>query len=524
MRIANKLTEEADFGTKLKNLISLPAAVGGAPSSVNLLGTAHVFSGATSRFGQTTSGTPWLFYIIFKHMGRGNRQHTSKPVDPNPPDPLDESVETPPGLPALPPPERNSQPLRARLIDWLYKKLPFVSRTSPPLPIPAPGARRGAQPATLASVDPVYQSIQPAQHPDVERDPRGPSCQASVGAALALSAPLPRVGSPALTTAVSAEVFPQEPSASPDQPSTAPNASRGAQPSVAASTGRVDPLDLGAKLSTTGLAITELAIATRYGLGTFIHVPRQSAIPSYNTNSIHFDESDDSSDSNDSGTRASGGRQGLRYRCIGRDVRMVLDCLYQRGFRERQTSRSRSALAQPRDLGNEVGIYLSRPPNTTSHIRILILSGHNTGTKLVINGGVMLDWRQLRRALRTVPPGIVTVVVLACCRAGDVLQDLVEIPNTVLMAACAADEVAVADRYYGDYFLHSLFEVLDAEEGFDEWKDFQDLLESELKKLTETQGLYIMTGIAQEPSDVFRALMKPSHTTPRGRRSAVAQG
>ncbi|KAG9088925.1 hypothetical protein FS749_001760 [Ceratobasidium sp. UAMH 11750] len=457
-------------------------------------------------------------------VGRGNRQHASKPVDPNPPDPLDESAETPPGLPALPPPGRNSPSLRARLTGWLSKKLPFVSRTSPPLPVPAPGARRGAQPATLASVDPAYQSVQRAERPDVVHDSRGPSYQASVGAALVPSAPLPPVDSPPLTTVISAEVLSQGPSGNPHKPGTAPNASRGAQSSVAASTSRVDPPDPGAKPATTELVTTELAIAARDGLRTFIHVSRQSVAPSYNTNSIHFDDSDDSSDSNESGTHAGGGRQGSRYRYIGRDVEMVLDCLCERGFRARQSSRPRSGLAQPRALGNEVEAYLSRPPNALSQIRILVLSGHNAETKLVVNDGVEVGWSQLGRALRKVRPGIVTVVVLACCRAGDVLQDLVEIPNTVLMAACAADEKAVADNYDGDYFLRTLFEALDVGKGFDRWKDFEDLLSRKLRQRTEAQNLRIVTDIEQEPSDVFRALMKPSHTTTRGRRSAIAQG
>ncbi|KAG8697529.1 hypothetical protein FRC08_006474 [Ceratobasidium sp. 394] len=203
---------------------------------------------------------------------------------------------------------------------------------------------------------------------------------------------------------------------------------------------------------------------------------------------------------------------------------MVLDCLCERGFRERQSSRPRSGLAQPRALGNEVEAYLSRPPNALSQIRILVLSGHNAETKLVVNDGVEVGWSQLGRALRKVRPGIVTVVVLACCRAGDVLQDLVEIPNTVLMAACAADEKAVADNYDGDYFLRTLFEALDVGKGFDRWKDFEDLLSRKLRQRTEAQNLRIVTDIEQEPSDVFRALMKPSHTTTRGRRSAIAQG
>ncbi|KAG8742422.1 hypothetical protein FRC10_001556 [Ceratobasidium sp. 414] len=457
--------------------------------------------------------------LVYQGLGRRDRQHASKLVEHKPSGPSSESAETPPGPAALPPPPPANAPLsrRAKFTGWL-KKLPFGWRANPPQPSPAPKARRGAQPSIVVSTDPVYQSAQSTGHADVERDPRGPSCQASVGTALVPSAPSLPVNT---SRSTSSEPFFPGSCTDPPQPNTIPNAPRGVQPSVVASTHRAQPSDPRAKPVTAEPVITELAIATRVGLRNFIHVPRQSVTPIHNTKSIPPDDSDDSSDSSGSSTSYTSGRR-LRYRYLGRDVRMVLDRLRQGGFRERQPNCPRSSLAQSCDLGCDVEAYLSRQPDAGSQIRILILSGHNAKAGFTINDKVVLGWNHLRRALGKVPPGIVTIVILACCRAGDILQDLVDIPNTVVIAGCA-DEPAVADNYDGDYFLSTLFEVLDARGGFDQWEDFRGLISRKLKKRTEGQDPRLVANTEQEPPDIFRALMKPSRTPTRGCRPAVAQ-
>ncbi|KAG9121632.1 hypothetical protein FRC07_002343 [Ceratobasidium sp. 392] len=377
----------------------------------------------------------------------------------------------------IPPPPPPPQPaatrpsMVAKFAGWISKKFPFSSRTRTPLSDAPPRHRfsRGAkQSAVVAAPPPVFQSS-PPEHAD----------------------PLSHSG-------------PQDTSRPPDR-SSAPN--------------RSSPL-------------TEVAIVTPDGLKTYIHDPEGRLSPDYRTDRICSSADAMDLDWVDLGDTPSPSvnQATKRYENIERDISMVVDHLRERQFRE---MRAVSTPSEQASLREEVATYLGRLSDSDQarQVRILIFTGHNSldSTALVISPQVKYPWGGLRKSLQGVPPRVTVVVVLACCHAKSVLEDVMdeEIPEVVGMAACERFETAGANTLKGDYFLDALFEVLQHEGGqnnFEKWEDFLGPVTKELRYTTKTQNPVVYVKTTRTPSDVFHALTHPpAPAQPRGRTPPIAQ-
>jgi hypothetical protein len=246
----------------------------------------------------------------------------------------------------------------------------------------------------------------------------------------------------------------------------------------------------------------ELAITTEIGLNMYID--NADKCPARTHRAMSIPPTDD-----DSGPLASNER-GTRYENIKLDVFTVVNHLRDMKFSEMRPQ----CLSAESSIESQVATYLSRPPDNpaATQVRMIILTGHNVNeTKLVINQNVTYRWSRLREALKTIPSGVVVVIVLACCRAGGILEELAEViethlPSVVVIASSDRSELSSADDQDGDYFLDALFKVLQGEsfqEGSTEWKGFLRLIMIELKKKSTTQHpvIYVATELVSQNLD-----------------------
>ncbi|KAG9111905.1 hypothetical protein FRC07_008015, partial [Ceratobasidium sp. 392] len=285
---------------------------------------------------------------------------------------------------------------------------------------------------------------------------------------------------------------------------------------------------------------TELAIITPTRLRTFAnhlngslvsssHIGRMAApVDDVGCSDCSSDDYAECSDhcSFESGAEANN-NQPTRYEHIEDDVIKVVDYLSDMRFFED------GSLAQL-CLDHQVAKFLTRVPGglMPTQVRILVLDGHNgpDSIKLTINPEVTYSWAKLRRLLRQVPPGIIVVVILACCRAAEPLEEFIQYCQAreiIALAACERDERSKADDFKGDHFLDALidlFEYGDSEGCFDEWEGFLAAVVNNMTKFgTRDQRPVAYIKTRQTPSNVFRALTEASVASGRGRTSRVAQ-
>ncbi|KAG9122069.1 hypothetical protein FRC07_001696 [Ceratobasidium sp. 392] len=219
--------------------------------------------------------------------------------------------------------------------------------------------------------------------------------------------------------------------------------------------------------------------------------------------------------------------QPTRYEHIEDDVIKVIDHLSDMRFLEDES------LAEL-PLEDQVAKFLTRAPGglMATQVRILVLDGHNgpDSTEVTINSEITYPWVKLGCLLRQVPPGIIVVVVLACCRAAWPLEEFIQYSGAreiIALAACERDERSKADDFKGDRFLDALIDLFQyggSEGCFDKWEGFLTAVVNNMTKFgTRDQHpvAYIKTG--QTPSNVFRALTKAPVASGRGRTSRVAQ-
>ncbi|KAG8791320.1 hypothetical protein FRC12_009551 [Ceratobasidium sp. 428] len=275
---------------------------------------------------------------------------------------------------------------------------------------------------------------------------------------------------------------------------------------------------------------TEVAIVAPEGLKTYVYDPHGHLHPAYRKDPIpvHTDSAD-RFDLN-LGSTISANRSSNHYENIEHDVSMIENHL-----RDMEFSKMRpvdESLGQP-SLKEQVATYLERPPDDyeTRQVRILIFSGHNTpeSTEFAISPEVRYPWRGLRKSLLGIPPRITVVVILACCHAKGILEDVMSgsTPEVVGMAACDRFERAFANPLKGDYFLDALFEVLQTpgpQRSSEQWEDFLRPVVKELGANTKEQNPVVYVNTTRTPSDIFRALKKPPASTfGRGHTPSVVQ-
>ncbi|KAG8785530.1 hypothetical protein FRC12_017458 [Ceratobasidium sp. 428] len=265
---------------------------------------------------------------------------------------------------------------------------------------------------------------------------------------------------------------------------------------------------------------TEVAIATSEGLKAYIHDPQDHVSSAYRKEPIAVQVDTINSPDSDRGPTSTN-QATSRYKNIEQDFSMVVDHLHDRQFWEMRpvnTSPGQSSLKE------QITTYLKRPPNSheAGQVRILILSGHNTSesTELIINPSTRYPWRSLRKSLLGVPPQVTVVVLLACCHAESVLEDVIQddtISEIVVMAACSRSEEAIADPIKGDYFLDALFGALQSQGHHgnpESWKHFLTTVIKELRESTQEQNPVVYMNTTRTPSDIFHALKKGPMPTP----------
>ncbi|KAG8731423.1 hypothetical protein FRC12_019750, partial [Ceratobasidium sp. 428] len=167
--------------------------------------------------------------------------------------------------------------------------------------------------------------------------------------------------------------------------------------------------------------------------------------------------------------------------------------------------------------------------DTVNFVRIIVFSGHyNKETRKFTMGqsamGQRLEysWDQLARTLRKLPRDVVAIPILACCFAGEGLNEIFSQteqrrlpPQVILLASSEAGQKSYASLGGGgDIFLNGFFEALDTvalHESCQSWDDFMRLIQNRMDDCRDMsqkpQNPVLMRNTDLSPCDVFYSLL-----------------
>ncbi|KAG8689719.1 hypothetical protein FRC09_012285, partial [Ceratobasidium sp. 395] len=107
------------------------------------------------------------------------------------------------------------------------------------------------------------------------------------------------------------------------------------------------------------------------------------------------------------------------------------------------------------------------------------------------------SWDQLARTLRKLPRDVIAIPILACCFAGEGLNEIFSqteqrrlSPQVILLASSEAGQKSYASLGGGgDIFLNGFFEALEAvalHESCQSWDDFMRLIQNRMDDRRDT--------------------------------------